>query len=88
MPRVEIYATPFCPFCVAAKRLLKEKGAQFAEINVMMDRAERRRMMERAGGRHSVPQIFIDDRHIGGCDELYDLERQGELEPLLRGAAV
>ena len=87
MAKVEIYTTPFCPFCRAAKRLLKSKGVAYEEIDVMMSRARRRRMQERAGGRHTVPQIFIDGRHVGGSDELHDLDRRGALDPLLEGAA-
>ena len=85
MPQIEIYTTMFCPFCHRAKRLLKDKGANFEEIDVMLSAARRREMTERADGRTSVPQIFIDGRHIGGCDELYALEAQGGLDPLLEG---
>ena len=66
-----------------AKRLLNQKGAEFEEINVGMSAAKRAEMQERAGGRHTVPQIFIGNRHIGGCDELYALDKQGGLDPLL-----
>lgn len=83
MATIEIYTTPFCGFCVAAKRLLNEKGAAFREIGVAGDQNLRREMMQRAGGRHTVPQIFIGGRHIGGCDELYALERAGKLDPIL-----
>ncbi len=87
MAQIEIYTTMFCPFCHRAKRLLKEKGAHFEEIDVMLSPARRREMTERAGGGTSVPQIFIDGRHVGGCDELYALEAAGGLDPLLEGLA-
>lgn len=83
MARIEIYTTPTCPYCIAAKRLLTQKGAVFEEISVAGDPEERRRMTARAGGRSTVPQIFIDGRHIGGCDELYALNGDGGLDPLL-----
>lgn len=85
MQNVEIYTTQLCGFCHAAKRLLAQKGVSFSEIDVSRDPALRRAMMDRAGGRHTVPQIFIGGRHIGGCDELYALERSGRLDPLLSG---
>ncbi len=87
MAEIEIYATMFCPFCYRAKRLLDDKGAAYREIDVTMKPGRRREMMERAGGRHTVPQIFIGDRHIGGCEELYALEAAGELDPLLEAPA-
>jgi len=80
---VEIYTTPICGFCSNAKNLLKKKGAAFTEYNVMFDNTKRGEMMQRAGGRTSVPQIFIDGKHIGGCDDLFDLEFDKELDPLL-----
>lgn len=83
MARIKIYTTPTCPYCIAAKRLLTKKGAVFEEISVAADPEGRRRMSERAGGRMTVPQIFVDDRHVGGCDELYALDRDGGLDPLL-----
>jgi glutaredoxin 3 len=83
MPEVTIYTTMFCPFCHRAKRLLSEKGVAFHEIEVDMDAHARAEMRERAGGRNTVPQIFIDGRSIGGCDELMALERAGGLDPLL-----
>lgn len=83
MAAIEIYTTPFCPYCSKAKKLLKHKGAAFEEINVGLDAGKRAAMRDRAGGRTSVPQIFIDGRHIGGCDELYALDRAGDLDPLL-----
>ncbi len=84
MARTEIYTTPFCPFCLAAKDLLRQKGVNFVEIDVSRDAAARKAMTLRAHGRRTVPQIFIADRHIGGFDELYSLDGQGELDPLLR----
>jgi glutaredoxin 3 len=81
--RVEIYTTPLCGYCHAAKRLLSQKGVTFEETDVSRDPALRRAMMDRAGGRHTVPQIFIDGQHVGGCDDLYALDRAGGLDPLL-----
>jgi glutaredoxin 3 len=83
MSRIEIYTTPICPYCVAAKNLLKEKGVAFSEIDVSRDAALRESMMERAGGRRTVPQIFIGETHVGGCDDLYALDKAGGLDPLL-----
>jgi glutaredoxin 3 len=85
MPTVEIYTTPLCGFCHAAKRLLTQKGAAFTEIDVSRDPARRAAMMARAGGRRTVPQIFIAGRHVGGCDDLYELDRAGGLDPMLAG---
>lgn len=83
MPTVEIYTTPFCGYCMMAKRLLGQKGVAFTEIDVSGDPEARRAMMQRAGGRRSVPQIFVGATHVGGCDDLYALERAGKLDPLL-----
>ncbi len=83
MARIEIYTTPTCPYCIAAKKLLTQKGAAFEEISVAGDPAGRKAMSERANGRTTVPQIFIDGRHIGGCDDLYELNEKGGLDPLL-----
>ncbi|MHA1529246.1 MAG: glutaredoxin 3 [Alphaproteobacteria bacterium] len=83
MPPVEIFTTPFCGYCHMAKRLLKGKGIAFAETDVSRDPAQRAVMMQRSGGRRSVPQIFIGQTHVGGCDELYSLERGGKLDSLL-----
>jgi glutaredoxin 3 len=83
MAQIEIYSSPLCGFCHAAKRLLTEKAQSFTEIDVHRDPERRKEMMQRAQGRHTVPQIFIDGRHIGGCDELYALDRAGKLDPLL-----
>ena len=80
---VEVYTTPVCPYCHAAKDLLRRKGVDFTEINVMGDAQRRREMVDRAGGRMTVPQIFIGETHVGGCDDLYDLEHAGKLDALL-----
>ncbi len=82
MPKIEIYTTVFCPFCVRAKMLLTQKNATFIELAVDETPGLRKKMMARSGG-HTVPQIFINDQHIGGCDELYDLERKQQLDKLL-----
>ena len=86
MAKIEIYTTPICPYCARAKGLLEDKGVGFQEIDVFMDSGQRETMRERAGGRNTVPQIFIDGKHIGGCDELVALERSGRLDPLLQSA--
>jgi len=83
MPPVEVYTTPYCPYCIAAKDLLRRKGVAFTEINVLGNRELRRKMVERAQGRTTVPQIFIGATHIGGCDELFALDKAGGLDPLL-----
>ncbi len=83
MPKIEIYTSPWCPYCVRAKRLLDQKGVTYEEIDVMAQPRRRPEMEERAQGRTSVPQIFIDGRGIGGCDDMYALDRQGRLDPLL-----
>lgn len=83
MVRVEIFTTPWCSYCLAAKRLLAQKGVAFEETDVSGDIALRREMMQRAAGRHTVPQIFINGRHVGGSDDLYALDRAGKLDPLL-----
>lgn len=85
MKHIEIYTTPTCGFCHAAKRLLSEKGASFAEIDLARQPERRAEMMDRAAGRRTVPQIFVGDMHVGGCDDLYALERQGKLDSLLAG---
>ncbi len=84
MARVEIYSSMFCPFCYRAKQLLEAKGADYEELDVTMKPGRRREMTDRAGGQSTVPQIFIDDAHIGGCDELYALDAEGRLDPLLK----
>ncbi len=83
MAQVEIYTTPYCPYCLDAKALLKRKGVTFNEIDVAGNRERRSEMVQRANGRMTVPQIFIGAAHVGGCDELYALEEAGRLDPLL-----
>ena len=87
MAKIIIYSTLMCPYCHAAKQLLKQKGADFEEIDVTFNSDKRSEMREKAGGRTSVPQIFIDGTHIGGCDDLHALDRAGKLDPMLQGAA-
>jgi len=86
MPKIEIYTSPFCGFCHSAKRLLAQKGAEFLEIDVWSDPNRKPEMIQRANGGRTVPQIFIDQTHVGGCDDLYALERLGKLDPLLQAA--
>ena len=83
MPRVEIYSTMFCPYCARAKSLLERKGIKYENIDIIEDSSRREEMVQRAHGRTSVPQIFIDGEHIGGCDDLYALDRAGKLDPKL-----
>ncbi|MCT7973076.1 MULTISPECIES: glutaredoxin 3 [Oscillatoriales] len=80
---VEIYTWQTCPYCIRAKVLLMWKGVKFTEYKIDGDGAARVKMAERANGRRSVPQIFINDRHIGGCDDLYELDAKAQLDPLL-----
>jgi glutaredoxin 3 len=84
MAKVEIYTWRFCPFCIRAKHLLDKKGVQYIEYAIDGDEAARDKMQERGDdGLRSVPQIFINDRHIGGCDALHDIEAEGKLDQLL-----
>ncbi|MEM1236986.1 MAG: glutaredoxin 3 [Pseudomonadota bacterium] len=83
MKKVEIYATQTCPFCHAAKRLLSAKGVNYSEIDVGRAPERRAEMVQRANGGRTVPQIFIGDTHVGGCDDLYALEQRGKLDGLL-----
>jgi glutaredoxin 3 len=83
MPKIEIYTTRFCSYCRAAKDLLNRKGASFTEIDVTGDWEARAIMTKRANGASTVPQIFIGTTHVGGCDDLYDLDEAGGLDPLL-----
>ena len=83
MPLVEIYTTRYCPFCNAAKALLKRKGVGYSEIDVGRDWERREEMVQRSNGRMTVPQIFIGPVHVGGSDELHALDRAGKLDPLL-----
>ena len=82
---IVIYTKSSCPYCHAAKALLRQKGAAFEEISVDGDRVAQMAMASRAGGRSTVPQIFIGDRHVGGCEDLHDLEAAGELDAMLAG---
>jgi len=83
MKPVELYTSPLCGFCHSAKRLLKQKGVKFSEVNVMAQPGRKAEMIKRANGGRTVPQIFIGDTHVGGCDELYALEKAGRLDALL-----
>lgn len=83
MQRVEIYSTPWCPYCIAAKRLLERKGVSYEDTDVSGNAELRQEMMRRANGRHTVPQIFIGGKHVGGSDDLHALERSGKLDPML-----
>jgi len=85
MQAVEIYTSPTCGFCHAAKRLLRDKGVEFTEIDIRANPGRRPEMINRAGGRATVPQIFIGETHVGGCDELFALDNRGGLDPLLAG---
>jgi len=87
MAKVEIYTTMLCPYCYRAKKLLQERGAAFTEIDVTGDAGGRKEMTQRAGGRRTVPQVFIDGAHVGDCDDLYALEAAGSLKPLLGAAS-
>ena len=86
MSKIVLYTTLFCPFCTRAKLLLEAKGVPYHEIDVGMDVAKRQEMLDRAGGRHTVPQIFIGDRHLGGSDELVALEQAGELDEWIKAS--
>lgn len=83
MAEVVIYTSPMCGYCYRAKKLLERKGVAFTEIDIESNAARRQEMMARAGGRYTVPQIFINNRHVGGCDDLYELENAGRLDALL-----
>lgn len=85
MANIEIYTTPICPYCAHAKSLLRQKKVEFREIDVAGDPALREAMVARAGGRRTVPQIFIGGTHVGGCDDLYALDKEGRLDSLLKG---
>lgn len=85
MQTVEIYTSPLCGFCHAAKRLLTSKGVSFVEFDVMSEPDKRQEMMARANGRHTVPQIFIGQTHVGGYDDMAALDSAGKLDPLLAG---
>ena len=83
MAKIEIYTKMMCPYCSRAKALLKSKGSEFTDIPAYMDTKVRAEMRSRAHGANTFPQIFIDGKHIGGCDDLYALEAKGGLDPLL-----
>lgn len=85
MPEIIVYSKGYCPYCTAAKALLTKKGAKFTEIDVTTEPALQAEMMARAGGRRTVPQIFINGAHIGGSDDLHALDAKGGLDPLLKG---
>lgn len=84
MPSVEIYTSPLCGYCHAAKRLLTDKGVSFAEYDVARTPDKRQEMLARSNGRHTVPQIFVGDAHVGGYDDLAALDRAGKLDPMLQ----
>ncbi|MDF2975265.1 MAG: glutaredoxin 3 [Microvirga sp.] len=84
MTAITIYTKGWCPYCSAAKKLLTEKGAEFTEIDIEKKPEARAEMIQKAKGRSTVPQIFIGEKHVGGCDDLYDLDDRGQLEPLLQ----
>jgi len=83
MKPVELYTSPLCGFCHSAKRLLNQKGVSFSEVNVLAQPGRKAEMIQRANGSRTVPQIFIGDTHVGGCDDLYALEQAGKLDALL-----
>lgn len=85
MAEIELYTTMFCPYCTRARALLERKGVAFTDIDILEEPSRRGEMIRRAGGRTSVPQIFIDGEHIGGCDELVALDRAGLLDTKLGG---
>ncbi len=85
MPKIVMYATAVCPYCIRAEQLFNRKGiAAIDKVRVDLDPARRDEMLTRSNGQRTVPQIFIDDFHVGGCDDLYDLDRQGKLDALLK----
>lgn len=86
MTNVVMYCTATCPYCIRAQRLLEDKGVAFEQVRVDLEPDRRAEMVQRAGGRTSVPQIFIEDMHVGGCDEIYALDRAGKLDALLQTA--
>jgi glutaredoxin 3 len=86
VPSVTLYTKPFCPYCARAMARLREKGVEFTEIEAAFDPEKKKEMVQRSGGRMTFPQIFIGDRHIGGCDDMLDLDDRGELDRLLEAA--
>ena len=87
MPKIEVYSTAVCPYCVSAKNLLKAKGLEWTEVRIDTDPAQRDAMLTRSGGRRSVPQIFVNDQHVGGFDDLLAADRSGKLTQLLELSA-
>ena len=83
MANIELFTTDYCPYCKKAKALFDKKGVKYKEIDLTRDEAGRLKLVERSGGRKTVPQIFINNQHIGGCDDLYALDQKGGLDPLL-----
>lgn len=83
MAKIEVYSGDYCPYCVRAKQLLTQKGLAFDEYNVKTDPDKRDEMLRRSNGARTIPQIFINDRHVGGCDDLYALHQRGELDAWL-----
>ena len=88
MAQIDIYTSPLCGFCYQAKELLGDKGVIFNEIDIIAKPDRHNEMLERANGQRTVPQIFIDNKHIGGCDDLYSLDSRGELDPLLEDKKI
>ncbi len=87
MSKIEVYSTAVCPYCVAAKNLLKSKGLEWNEIRIDTDSVQRESMLARSGGRRSVPQIFVNDQHVGGYDDLVAADRSGKLAQWLEASA-
>jgi len=86
MATIEVYSGGYCPYCLRAKSLLKQRGLEFTEYDVQADPKKRDEMLQRSNGARTIPQIFINDRHVGGCDELYALDKKGELESWVANA--
>jgi glutaredoxin 3 len=84
MPEITVYTKDYCPYCHAAKELLRKKGAAFTEIDIQKHPDRRAEMIQKAGGRSTVPQIFIGGQHVGGCDDIHALDSAGKLDPLLK----
>ncbi|AVO47341.1 glutaredoxin 3 [Phreatobacter cathodiphilus] len=84
MPEITVYTKDYCPYCHAAKELLRKKGAAFTEVDIQKHPERRAEMIQKAGGRTTVPQIFIGGQHVGGCDDIHDLDGAGKLDPLLK----
>jgi len=84
MPEITVYTKDYCPYCHAAKELLRKKGAAFTEVDIQKHPDRRAEMIEKAGGKTTVPQIFIGGRHVGGCDDIHALDSAGKLDPMLK----